>query len=185
MSAKAIILDPGHGLGNRAIGRYDTGAVAAGVEEATIAMDYVNEIRALLQATVKVVRTRANAKDPAPVFERASVARRYNGVVMLSVHCNEGGGRASGVEVFYRGNEHKNKAAEISATVAKIFGIPDRGAKTESESQHSRLAIMSFQPCFLLELGFIDNATDRKAILDPAKRLEVAEKLSEILLTFI
>ena len=184
MTSRAIILDPGHGLGNKVAGRYDTGAVAGGAQEATVALDYVNEIRALLQPVAKVVRTRANEKDPTPIFERASIARRYNGVVMLSVHCNASDGRASGTEVFYRGNENQPTAAKMSAAVAKIFGIPDRGAKLEADSQHSRLAVMSFQPCFLIELGFIDNAVDRAAMLDSAKRLLVAEKLAEILLTY-
>jgi N-acetylmuramoyl-L-alanine amidase len=177
-----IILDPGHGLGNRREGKYDPGAVSDGFEEAAIVMDWANEIMAFLKcAGHKVVRTRINASDAAAVWERADIARRYKGQVMLSLHCNAATGQASGTECFYRGASNKAKAAAISKAVAETLGIRDRGAKTESSSQHSRLAVMDFQPCYLLEIGFIDNDGDRAKMMSPDLRAKACEALAELL----
>lgn len=179
---KIILLDPGHGLSNRRAGVYDSGTTFGDLEEATIAMDWVNVLRDILLARgCEVIRTRRNAKDPAPVASRAYIARTYATQIMLCLHCNEGGGKATGPEAFYRGSDNKAPAAALAQAVATALGLKSRGAKTEKESQHPRLAVMSFQPCFLLELGFLDNATDRAAMIDPVKRLKACQLLADLI----
>jgi N-acetylmuramoyl-L-alanine amidase len=166
-----IIIDPGHGLSNRKSGVYDPGACFGEITEAGIVMDWANELRKQFMAHGhKVVRTRVNKADPAPVGDRAAIARHYAGELMISLHCNAATGSASGTETFYRGEANKALAGRLNAAVVKALGTRDRGVKTESESQHSRLAIMRFQPCFLIELGFVDNAGDRAKMLDPVLR---------------
>ena len=177
-----IILDPGHGMSNRSAGRFDPGAVSCGVREADIAMDWANELRGILRAAGHtVVRTRINHSDPAPVGKRADIARQYGGQIMLSIHCNAANGTAHGTETFYRGPENKIVAAAITEAVVEALGTRSRGAKTESQSQHARLAVMAFQPCFLLELGFIDHAGDRAKMMDPAARRAACEAIAKIL----
>lgn len=179
---KTIILDPGHGMSNRKKGVYDSGAVAGGVTEAAIALDWANELRTILRAQKhNVIRTRVDAKDPAPVSRRDDIATSYGGDIMLSIHCNSGGGKASGSEVFYRGADDREMALKLSAAVSAALGIKDRGAKTEAESQHASLAVMEFDKCWLLELGFIDNAGDRAAMLDPAKRKAACQAIAALL----
>jgi N-acetylmuramoyl-L-alanine amidase len=178
-----IILDPGHGMGNRKAGTFDPGAVSSGIREADIVMDWANLLRELLVAKGhRVIRTRVDHRDPAPISQRASIARQYGGEIMLSLHCNAFNGIASGTETFYRGANHKAKAEAITAAVCKALGTKNRGAKTEGSSQHSRLAVMAFQPCFLLEIGFIDNAADRAAMIDPALRRQACNAIADILL---
>lgn len=180
--SKIIIIDPGHGMGNRRAGRYDPGAVSGSHQEASIAMDWANTLRGILRARgVAVVRTRVDERDPAPVGQRAAIARRYKGDIMVSLHCNAANGRASGTETFYRGAENKAMASRLNAAVVDALGTRDRGVKTEDASQHSRLAVMSFQPCFLIELGFIDHAGDLAAMLDSAKRQAACEALADVL----
>jgi N-acetylmuramoyl-L-alanine amidase len=167
----SIIIDSGHGMGNRRAGVFDPGAVSNGVREADIALAWCNEIRGLLMARGnKVVRTRVDNNDPAPIGKRAGIARQYGGTVMLSLHCNAATGTANGTETFYRGEANKAMAERINAAVSFALGTRNRGVKTESASQHARLAVMAFQPCFLLEIGFIDNASDRAKMLDPDLR---------------
>ena len=166
-----IILDPGHGMGNRRSGTFDPGAVSNGIREADVALDWCNELRGILmEAGHKVIRTRVDHSDAAPVGQRAAIAKRFGGDIMLSIHCNAADGKASGTETFYRGAANKLTAQRINTAVVEALGTKDRGVKLESASQHSRLAVMAFQPCFLLELGFIDHPGDRAAMLDPAKR---------------
>jgi len=166
-----IILDPGHGMGNRRIGTFDPGAVSDGIQEANIALDWVNELRAILMDRGhKVIRTRIDHSDPAPVGSRAGIAKQFGGEIMLSIHCNAANGKANGTETFYRGEANKMTAQRVNTAVVEALGTRDRGVKLESASQHSRLAVMAFQPCFLVELGFIDHDGDRAKMLDQIKR---------------
>ena len=178
-----IILDPGHGMSNRRDGRYDPGAVNGSHEEAAIVMQWANELRAILRAGGhKVIRTRVSSTDPAPVRERAKIAKEYKGEIMLSIHCNAANGKASGSECIYRGTLNKGKAANLSKACADALGIRNRGPKVEADSQHGRLAVMAFQPCFLLEVGFIDNATDLSAMIDPVKRKAACTAIAKTLI---
>lgn len=179
-----IILDPGHGLDNRKAGVFDPGAVSNGVREADIVMDWANEIRAFIRCGgYKVIRTRINNQDPAPIGERAGIAKDYDGDIMLSIHCNAYDGKANGTETFYRGPSQKAKAEAINNAVVEALGTKNRGVKNERDSQHSRLAVMAFQPCFLIELGFIDNPEDRAKLLDPELRAKACEAIAEVLVS--
>ena len=177
-----VIIDPGHGMSNRRSGRYDPGACAGVATEAAIAMDWANELRAILRARkIAVVRTRVDDKDPAPVGQRASIARQYGGDIMVSLHCNAANGTANGTETFYRGAENKTMAERLNLAVVDALYTRNRGAKTESASQHARLAVMSFQPCFLFELGFIDNDEDRAKMIDPELRRWACQDIAGVL----
>jgi N-acetylmuramoyl-L-alanine amidase len=177
-----IILDPGHGLSNRKDGVFDPGAASNGVREADVVMDWANEIRAFLRcAGYNVIRTRINNADPAPVGERAAIAKEFGGDIMLSIHCNAANGNASGTETFYRGESNRKKAEDINKAVVDALGTKDRGVKLESASQHKRLAVMAFQPCFLIELGFLDHEGDRAKMLDPELRAKACEAIANAL----
>lgn len=181
---KTICIDPGHGMNNRRPQVYDPGAECDGFTEAAIAMEWANELRGILLARgAKVVRTRVDESDPAPVSERAAVAKQYRCEVMLSIHCNAADRGANGTETFFRGKENAAKATRINDAVRLALGTKDRGVKTESQSQHKTLAVMAFQPCFLIELGFIDHAFDRAKMLDSSLRRKACEALASVLLS--
>lgn len=188
MSPLIICLDPGHGNHNKRRGQYDPGAVVKvdgkEITEAEIAMRYANCLRDILRAAGHtVIRTRIDDKDPAPVSRRDDVARAYGCRRMLSIHCNAANGKASGAEVFYRGRDDQNLAKKLSAHVANALAIPDRGAKTEKESQHPFLAVLNFDKCWLLELGFLDNPRDRVAMLNPERMAAACRAIATILTT--
>ena len=180
-----VIIDPGHGMGNRRAGRYDCGAVSTDgtSTEAEIVMNYANIIRDLLRSKkIPVVRTRIDAKDPAPVSQRARIARDYHGTIMISLHCNAANGKASGTETFYRGDKNRSMAVGLNLAVCRALGTVNRGPKTESDSQHGTLAVMNFQPCFLIELGFIDHSGDLTKMLDPLRRDACCEAIVNTIL---
>ena len=181
---KTIIVDPGHGMSNRERGVYDPGACAGGAQEASIAMDWGNELRAQLVTRGKrVVRTRVDENDPAPVSRRDDIAYSFKGDRMISLHCNSGGGKASGTEVFYRGADDREIATKLSAAVAGVLGVRDRGPKLEKDSQHKSLAVLEFDKCWLLEIGFIDHAGDRAKMLDPVIRKRACAAIIDVLLS--
>lgn len=180
---KVIILDPGHGMSNRNPGVFDTGATAAGAWESTIAMDWVNELREILLARgMKVVRTRRDAEDPCPVGRRDDIARDYKGWRMISLHCNASDGRASGAETFFRGEDDRELAKKLTDAVCSVLKIANRGPKTEGKSQHNSLAVLGFDKCWLIELGFIDNPGDRAKLLDPVLRKKCCEALATVII---
>jgi N-acetylmuramoyl-L-alanine amidase len=177
------IIDPGHGMGNRKAGRYDSGAVSNGVTEAEIVMQWANELRDILRARkIPVIRTRVDAKDPCSILARARIAKDYNGTIMVSLHCNAHNGTVSGTETFYRGDSNKAFAMRLNQAVVTALGTKSRGVKTEAQSQHSTLAVMSFQPCFLIEIGFIDHTSDRAKMLDAGLRQKACEMLADAIL---
>ena len=179
-----IILDPGHGMSNKKAGVFDPGACAGGAREADIVMDWANELRGFLICMGhRVVRTRVDHRDPAPVGQRASIARQYGGEIMVSLHCNAATGTAQGTETFYRGEKHREMAKRLNDCVVAYLGTKDRGVKTESQSQHKSLAVMAFQPTFLIELGFIDHAGDRAKMQDANLRRKTCEALAKIIVS--
>lgn len=179
-----VIIDPGHGMSNKKRGVYDPGAVSNGVTEAEIVMEWANELRSILKDKGhKVVRTRVDDKDDAQISQRSKIAKHYKGDIMLSLHCNAYNTLVSGTETFYRGSSNKDKARRINDAVCTILGSNNRGIKLESQSQHKTLSVMNFQPCFLLEIGFIDHFRDREKMLDCCLRKKACEAIAEILLS--
>jgi len=180
---KTIIIDPGHGMSNRRPGIYDTGATAGGHTEAAIVLDWANELREIIRAAGhKVVRTRVDQRDPCPVSRRDDIARAYNGDMMISLHTNASDGRASGTETFYRGADDLAMAKRLTDAVCAVLGTPNRGPKTERQSQHASLAVMEFDKCFLIEIGFIDHHGDREKMLDPVIRRKACQAIADVIL---
>lgn len=177
-----ICIDPGHGMGNRQRGVYDPGAVAAGVAEADVVMRWANALRAVLKSMGHtVIRTRVDAADPCPVSRRDDIAVSYQCQRMVSLHCNAASGRASGTEVYYRGSDDRPLALALSGAVSRALGIPDRSAKTETQSQHTSLAVLEFDKCWLIELGFLDHAGDRSRMLDLYRMNRACEEIAHII----
>jgi N-acetylmuramoyl-L-alanine amidase len=176
-----LALDPGHGMSNRVSGVYDTGAVGVnGAKEAEVALAFalavkwVSENDDRFKGKVKVVLTR-DATSPAPVGSRAGIARRMNADAFISIHLNAFNGSASGTEVLHRPSVSTWPELVHEATV-KALGLPDRGLKTEGQSQHKTLAVLNFgiNAC-LVELGFIDNQSDMARLSTREARLAFAE----------
>jgi N-acetylmuramoyl-L-alanine amidase len=178
---KTIILDPGHGMSNRRRGQFDPGAVAENVREADIAMNWANVLMETLKArNYAVVRTRVNNQDPAPVSRRDDIAMAYNGDIMISLHCNAASSvSVSGVEVFYRGADDAAMASRLSASISKSLGIRNRGGKKESQSQHNALAVLDFNKCWLIEIGFITANIDRERMMDAGLRLKACAAIAD------
>lgn len=181
-----ICLDPGHGLANRKAGVYDPGAVVRvegrNICEADVVLAWTDELRAVLMAEGhRVIRTRAHAKDPAPLAERVSIAQQYKCAVLLSLHCNAADGKANGTETYYRGARNQGLAAAVNAAVCGALGTRARGSKTETASQHARLAVLSFPRSVLLEIGFLDHTADRLKMLDEKLMLLACQGIAEAL----
>lgn len=188
MSKLTICIDPGHGMSNRRSNVYDPGAtVKVGkqeITEADIVMDWGNELKIQLEALgCKVIRTRINNTDPAPVGDRAGIAKKYDCDAFISLHCNAADGRANGTETFYRSAANAPLAKACNDAVRLALGMKDRGIKTEAASQHARLAVLNFPTACLIELGFIDHEGDRARMMDQKLMLLACQNLALSIVT--
>lgn len=145
-------------------GGVDPGAVANNRQEAQIARLYSNTI---VHMTGVHDATDNSAKS---VNENlANIVRNVESVkgsgYDISLHMNASTPQATGVEVFAFGKDKEAMAlaGKISADLAKIYGIPDRGAKDGSDLYVIR---NTTRPMLLIELGFITNANDLFQVVD-------------------
>lgn len=181
-----LCIDPGHGLANRTTGVYDSGAVGGSITEAQIAIEWAQTLKYLCnEAGVETWLTRVGADDPAPLGKRVARAQAQSCTRLISLHCNAYNGSARGTETLYRSGSESGKTWAGIVQGAAMAGLaeldtewPSRGIKPDSESQHSRLAILGggFPSC-LLEIGFIDNEDDRRQLTQRAARIAVCSRI--------
>ncbi|MBD8499980.1 N-acetylmuramoyl-L-alanine amidase [Paenibacillus arenosi] len=156
---KLIVWDAGHG------GK-DPGAVANGIKEKDIALHIANEAARRLEARyegVSCLLTRSNDVYLA-LSERTNKANAAKADLLVSVHCNAGGG-AGGFESFIYNGISKGQSATSnfqSAVHTEIMkrltplGINDRGQKRGD----LHMCRESKMPAVLTENLFVDVASD-------------------------
>jgi N-acetylmuramoyl-L-alanine amidase len=169
-----LAVDPGHGMSNKRDDVFDPGAVAAGVRECDIALEWALTGKYILpQYGINHFLTRDDNLDEVPVGRRDDMAAAAHCTHFLSIHCNAADGKATGVEVYYRDISDRAFAQLVLDSLVEATGLKSRGLKRESESQHSRLAVLDFDPpACLAEIGFLDNPHDRSMIRDREVRLK-------------
>jgi N-acetylmuramoyl-L-alanine amidase len=169
-----LAIDPGHGMSNKRDNVFDPGAVAAGVRECDIALEWALTGKYVLpQYGINHFLTRDDNLDEVPVGRRDDMAAAAHCTHFLSIHCNAADGKATGVEVYYRDISDRAFAQLVLDSLVEATGLKSRGLKRESESQHSRLAVLDFDPpACLAEIGFLDNPHDRSVIRDREVRLK-------------
>lgn len=163
-----IAVDAGHGGSNSLPGKYDPGAVAGGLAEADIALQWALTGKFMLtRAGLGVWLTRDDDQDAAPLAQRDERARAAGCTHYLSIHCNAGSWGANGTETFYRDGVDKAWAEVVQRAALKALGLRNRGVKHESLSPRHSLSVMDFVgPAALLELGFITSLGDRRRMVD-------------------
>lgn len=181
MKDMKLCIDPGHGMANRKPGVYDSGAIGGGVAEADIALQVALTIKHVAKlGGIETFLTRTDDTTPCPVGHRESLAEKQGCTHFLSLHCNAGPIIANGTETYYRDSRDELFADFVQDAALEAWGFKDRGIKHESKSQHSKLAIFDFNgPAALLEMGFISNPGNRKALLDRDARIRFARELLE------
>lgn len=137
MSAKTVVLDPGHG-------GHDSGAVGpGGIKEKDVVLDVCLRVQRLLRNSKKVNLILTRSTD---VFhslsKRAAISNASNAFLFLSVHCNSAEKPAEGYETFTSPGQTKadpratrlihqygNEFAELKLRQDISDGDPDKEAK--------------------------------------------------------
>lgn len=170
-----VAIDPGHGMGNRTPGVYDPGCQHEQWSEATIVIDWAFALADAFQHTgIPFYMTRSGGgTTDLPVSARDNLARAQGCTHFISIHVNDADSpQANGTETLFR--DDKDFAVTLHHCLIQGLGLRDRGVKWRND-----LAVLNFgDNAALLELGFIQSATDRAAFLDLAKRKRTCELIA-------
>lgn len=145
-------------------GGIDPGAVGNGYKEADVARLYNNKILQLTGAINATDDSAVSVNDNLTKIVNKVNAASGNNDWNISIHLNAATPAATGVEVFAFSQDAAGmaKATEVSAKLAAVYGIPNRGAKAGD----GLFVIKNTKGHMLLiELGFISNANDLNQIL--------------------
>ncbi len=180
-----IALDAGHGAqGKHAY----TGAAANGLIEDEVALDMVKRIGHHLRAAGHSTIYTRPGQGLVALSQRTQLAKAARCDLFLSVHLNAGPPTAQGAEAFVAEGDHTSRqiAEQLVKAISKL-GLKSRGVKWDSNSQHSRLAVLRgtcrTMPAVLLELGFLTNEHDAKLLDSPQFRDKLAEAIARQLST--
>lgn len=174
-----VALDPGHGMSNTKPRVFDPGAVSGQWRECDLTLKIVLTCKFVFaEEGIPFFLTRSDNTTPAPLKTRAIRAMNAGCTHLISFHLNSADGYAAGIETYY--SNDKAFAGVVHAKALKAFDGENRGVKSESESQHDRLAILrgNLISC-LCEAGFINNPVDVAAANNRDRRIELAEALAE------
>lgn len=154
----------------------DPGASAFGFTEADICLDFRDLLADYLRDKLVFSKDGERGKN-LPLRQAVRMAAKHD--LAVEFHCNAAGPLASGVETLSH-PEHYPLGTKLCQAVAKVLGIPNRGAKPEDSGQHSRLAFISDGGGIIVELFFLTNKSDLSKYI--AKRGEVVKAIGEVLL---
>lgn len=172
---KLVCLDPGHGMGNKKPGVFDTGCVRGSHQESELAWRWMIAIRAeLTKRGVAVIPTRDLYDEPCGLNSRAAFAKANAATHFLSIHVNDADARASGTETLIAAPHSKPFAQGVHNALIAGLGLRDRGIKFRDD-----LAVLKTGsiPSALIELGFIDS--DWGIISSPVNIVATAALIAE------
>ena len=161
-------------MSNRTPGVYDPGAVALGRKENVIVEGMCNRLKADLQALGHQVLLTQGA-----LTTRDDTALKWGANLLVSIHCNAGGGTGTEVFIDTRASTIAKKVAGYAASaISSAIGRPNRGVKVKD------FAVLRANPndC-LIEMFFIDSKADLDAYMKNVDKVELCI-LNAILLGF-
>lgn len=175
LAEKIIVVDAGHG------GK-DPGANWGTLLEKDINLDIARHVgRLLAEEGATVVMTREDDTF-IELNDRPGMANAGGAHLFISIHSNSNRvvNSTSGTFTYYHMQDPDSRAlAEcIQAEVVKVTGLPDHGARSDSEVyKQGGFAVLrhSRMPAILLEVAYINHEIDRAKLMDPEFRRRVAQ----------
>jgi N-acetylmuramoyl-L-alanine amidase len=208
-ASPVVVVDPGHdrransetepiGPGSTTSKIKDSGGthgVVTGIREADLVLDVSLRLRTLLRrAGVRVVMTRTRtAAAGMGNIARAGIANRAGAALFLRVHADGHASsairgthtlvpafRAGWTDDVYRSSRHA--ARLVQAELVRALGFPDRGIQERSDFTGFNWADV---PVILVEMGFMTNPVEDRALARPAVRQHAALGLCRGTLRFL
>ena len=209
LTAKAIVIDPGHG------GK-DPGAFGGNTrKERTIVLSISKKLREILTQRGYTVLMTRDTNRFIPLKERTAFAIQHKADLFLSIHANGSESpKAKGIETYYLDVASTDKASEIIAARENAdsgYSIQElekllKGIIQESKSEDSRrlagyiqqalvqatgaidrgvkharfvVLIGTNVPAVLIETGFVSNPTEGRKLTTPAYQHKIATAIAE------
>jgi N-acetylmuramoyl-L-alanine amidase len=206
---RVVVIDPGHdaraNLATEPIGPGSTTrkikdgggthGVVTGIREPELTLDVSLRLRRLLRAAgVRVVMTRTSTSGPSMGnVARARIANAFGAALFLRVHA-DGASSASArgthtltpalrrgwTDDVYRSS--RRAATLVQAELVRALGFPDRGIQERSDFTGFNWADV---PVILVEMGFMTNPSEDRALARPTVRRRAALGLCRGTLRFM
>jgi|GEM_PF-790561 len=186
-----IVLDPGHGGGDRA-NRGPTGYI-----EADGVLDIALRLRRILvMAGYEVLMTR-DKNETVDLYRRSEIANQWQGQLFLSLHTNAAESAANGIETFHSYNgewgsifreEAKRVAEIVQRNLVQSTGLRDRGIKTRiinnssssiNNMDYYAVIRRSRMPALITEMGFHTNPNEEALLKTVGFRQKLADALAK------
>lgn len=174
LSDLTVVIDAGHGGS-------DPGAVGLGLKEKDVVLDTALRVQTLLNKTPLNVEMTRTTDVYLTLAQRVAFAGEAKADAFVSIHANAANGSASGSETYYYGKaatnpnveESKSLASYIQERLVVAMGTKDRGVK------HGNYHVLreNTMPAVLVELGFIDNASDNAKLASTTYRQKAAQAI--------
>lgn len=168
-----IYVDAGH-VNNS----LDCGATFNGRKESKDALDFAQLLACNLKDLgVEVKLSRSSEKEPKSLTVRTSECNKWGADLYLSIHRNASlNHKGEGAESLIYSLDDKNKkiADELQKCIVSVSQFKDRGIKTRPDLHVLKATEMV---AVLLEIGFIDNASDNKKFDE--NKIELAEVMAK------
>ncbi|MGJ8672273.1 N-acetylmuramoyl-L-alanine amidase family protein [Rubritalea sp.] len=160
-----VVIDAGHG-GKDIGGNYDK------VYEKHLALDTAKRVEYLLKR--KGYRTKMTRTSDVFISlqKRASIGNRYGNSIFVSIHYNYTYRKAAnGIETFYYTSRSKSLAKYVQEAMLSKTRAYDRGVK------FARYYVIrnAKNPAILVEGGFLQNSSERRAVKKGSYRQRIAE----------
>jgi N-acetylmuramoyl-L-alanine amidase len=175
--AKTIVIDAGHGMGNRRSGVYDPGAVREGISESDMNLAYAFETgKRLSEKGFNVLHTRLDNSTETPLSQRAYQANNANADLFLSIHMNavENTG-ARGPIVYYQNGSTtgSNLAERVSGELNSLTNSIQGYAVNSNPVRSNNYAVLrdSKSPAVLIETGFMSNPSELRILTQNYKQI--------------
>ncbi|GIP26600.1 hypothetical protein J23TS9_17300 [Paenibacillus sp. J23TS9] len=168
---KIVVIDPGHGGSDPGT----TSISKKHEKDFNLALSLKVQELLLKEPEIEVLMTRDTDVYPTRT-ERVQFANKINADVFVSIHGNSvlESPQANGTEThYYQRSSSKELANAIHKRLIKAIGLKDRGVK-DSSLQVIRETKMA---AVLLEVGFLSNISDEKAMLSNTVQYKAAQAI--------
>lgn len=181
LAGKLIVVDAGHG-GAQTGANAREGVV---IYEKNLTLAFALKLKTALEAMgAEVVMTR-ETDALVPLYDRPALANSVGADLFVSIH-NDSSPRsnaASGTTTYYHRDDAKSRrlAQAVQDAIVAVSGLPSRKALSDSVLYANGLAVLrsSKMPAILVEVGYINNDSDRKKLIDPEFQQTVADAIAQ------
>jgi len=164
-----IVVDAGHG------GK-DQGASREGVLEKTLNLDVTLKVVEELRERGYTVETTRNTDRFLSLSEITQVAASHKPDIFISVHHNSNNNAdIHGIETYYYHGFSLGLANDLHKAINNKIPAVDRGVRKAKFFVINHTTV----PSVLLELGYVSNPTERKALENPWRQKQEAQAIAD------